>query len=152
MEVMPQTTTTPCGCKVGWKAVTFEREPLRVRYPKESGKRFAQYKVGTSHTATIGDFGSWCSFQSKRSFASATGLKKARERDIKSARYQKVEPIDKVCLPGIHFCRRPGQAVDWALEHGYELVLVIPVAYSPKSIVGDKSGGVIVVYRIKVLG
>ena len=138
MKVMPQTIPTPRGCLVGWKVVTKGRYPICQGHSRCS--KNSKYIAGSIHVAQCisgpvfkRNFGSY--------WKTAKALRYRRRTWEQSARNS--------CLPGIHFCKTVRTTGAWAV--GYQ-EKVIPVAYSRRSIVGKKNNGVIVVYRILVLG
>ena len=133
MKVMPQTVDTPRGHILGWKAVREERDPIY---------RFVDsvYAIGTTHVA----YDSSYVVGKQWKFKSARKLRRLRTESL-----IRFEDCSGACLPGIHVCKTVKEALDWC---DHEFHMVIPVAYSPKSVVGKKGADVIVVYRIKVLG
>ncbi len=135
MKVQPQTIRTPRGCLVGWKAVTRKRYPIYrrgIRHPKD------KYDPDTVHIADSDGLVTFGEYRSAKELA--------RRRSCQS----------RECMPGIHLYKTLEAAKRWAtfaLKSGNAYHLkIIPVAFSPKSIVGKKCDGTIVVYRIKVLG
>ena len=152
MKVYPQTVSTPRGCLVGWKA-TSNRCPV---YYRESGRGrcVPKYVVGKTYTAE--DVSFWPEINFK-DIQSAKKLAKARAKFIKLGKARAVDGdflARDVCLPGIHLCKTPKAATEWGTGRAsiFGEEKIIPVAYSPKSVVGKKGDDVIVVYRIKVLG
>ncbi len=129
MRVCPQTVDTPRGHVLGWKSVTWDRQPLFATTGRNH-RQVCKYSVGTAHIAQGGLPFHW-EFKSARELA-----KKRRGHPGRN------------CLPGIHVCRTLAEAETWIGDGN----IIIPVAYSRGSIVGKKGDDIIVVYRIKVLG
>ncbi len=153
MKVCPQTVPTPKGYLVGYKAVTRARYPLVNSYSLNSNswRRVPPYKIGSQHiaTATVRDkYEAEIGHHDARfSFSSIHELRRKRTR----AGYG--------CMPGIHLCNTPEDAYRWAKDYGwsrrYKSIVIIPVAYTHDSVVGNKKDvdmNVIITYKITVLG
>lgn len=135
MITRPQTVKTPPGCRIGWKVVSQTRHPI---YQKTFTHH--RYTKGSIHIAeNNGDPKQHWRFGF---FQTAKGLKKCRE----------FETVTR-CLPGIHLCLTVKDARNWQITHSKgKFSIIIPVAYSKRSIVGTKDESTVVVHRIKVLG
>ncbi len=132
-----QKVATPRGCLVGWKA-TDSRYPFYYQQAYDRRGRALAYVVGKTYTAKDA---SRCPLGDFEGTQSAKKLAEARARYTLTC-----------CLPGIHLCKTSKAAARWAQGRCVDKIKIIPVAYSPKSIVGKKSGNIVVVHRIKVLG
>ena len=91
-------------------------------------QRTREYRPGSMHTA---------------------GGYRCETRAALRAYRKRVDQNSHCCLPGIHVCKTMLEADYWQDSHRG---LIIPVAYSPWSVVGSKGTEIVVVYRIKVLG
>lgn len=129
MKVQSQKIPTPRGCLVGYKAVSRRRRPIF-----QGGRGSPHYEVGTTHVA--GNRGGPVLLDCSSASTLRAGRNKYSTRS---------------CLPGIHLCLDVMEAESWMIGDQPE-GKIIPVAYSPCSVVGNKVRGVVVVYRIKVLG
>jgi hypothetical protein len=134
-EPQPQQIATPKGYRLGWKVVNRARKPI-IAEPIGRAK-FLPYKVGSEHTAITGRNLYQDEF---KGFKTASDLQRLR-MGSSAVGY---------CLPGIHVCTSVQAAYYWV--HWNHHSKIIPVAYRQRDVVGKKSGSVVVVYKMKVLG
>ena len=137
MFVILQSIPTPRGHVLGYKAVRESRQSIYC------SNFSAKYTIGTTHTAyDVNSHDKW-------HFKSARKLKRLRAEQIERLHTSTTDSPFNACLPGIHVCKTAEEARIWL---HYSRDIIIPVAYTLKSMIGMKSPNTVVVYRIKVLG